>query len=119
MHNCLFFPSLTIFATIALFHHRIHGTKHTTIIRNVTGDIPAFLNELQAILQMPPPKKILNTYATGGTGSFRTNAARHGGGEAGRGVSNENPIRIRAGGTIELNGDWTKQVKRWLAGLGF
>eukprot|EP00956_Cyclotella_meneghiniana_P043088 scaffold252519_cov93-Cyclotella_meneghiniana.AAC.2 len=46
---------------------RIHGTKHTTIIRNVTGDIPAFLRELQAVLQMPPPKKILNTYDVGGT----------------------------------------------------
>ncbi|KAL7521419.1 hypothetical protein ACHAWX_006093 [Stephanocyclus meneghinianus] len=99
---------------------RIHGTKHTTIIRNVTGDIPAFLNELQAVIELPTPKKgILNTYATGGTGSFRGNSARHGGGEAGRGVSVENPIRIRAGGTIEVNGDWTREVKGWLAGLGF
>lgn len=82
--------------------------------------MPAFLHELQAVIELPTPKKgILNTYATGGTGSFRGNSARHGGGEAGRGVSVENPIRIRAGGTIEVNGDWTREVKGWLAGLGF
>jgi hypothetical protein len=86
----------------------------------VTGDLPAFLTELQSVLQLPPPKKgILNTYKTGGTGSHRPNAARHGGGEAGRGVSSENPIRIRAGGTVEVNGDWRREIKGWLAGLGF
>jgi hypothetical protein len=99
--------------------YSIHGTKHTTIIRNVTGDIPAFLDELQAVLKMPPPKKILNTYDIGGTGSYKSNASRHGGGEAGRGVNKENPIRIRAGGTIEVNGDVAKRIRQWLAGLGF
>ena len=99
--------------------NRIHGTKHTTIIRNVTGDIPTFLNELLSVLQLPQPKKILNTYDVGGTGSFKSNASRHGGGEAGRGVNNEYPIRIRAGNVIEVNGDRAKEVKRWLAGLGF
>lgn len=34
-------------------------------------------------------------------------------------MNNEYPIRIRAGNVIEVNGDRAKEVKRWLAGLGF
>jgi len=90
--------------------HRIHGTKHTTIIRNVAGDVPAFIDELRAVLKLPLGKKgILSSASTG----------KHGGGEAGRGVNSENPIRIRTGGAIEVNGDYAREVKRWLAGLGF
>lgn len=89
---------------------RIHGTKHTTIIRNLSGDIPAFLDELRAVLQLPIGKKGILTSASTGA---------HGGGEAGRGVNRENPIRIRTGGAIEVNGDHAREVKRWLAGLGF
>ncbi|KAL7543725.1 hypothetical protein ACHAXR_013007 [Thalassiosira sp. AJA248-18] len=89
---------------------RIHGTKHTTIIRNVAGDIPAFISELQAVLELSLGKKGILTSASTG---------KHGGGEAGRGVNKENPIRIRTGGAIEVNGDHAREVQRWLAGLGF
>ncbi|KAL7433188.1 hypothetical protein ACHAXH_004456 [Discostella pseudostelligera] len=89
---------------------RIHGTKHTTIVRNVKGDTNAFINELRAVLKLPQNKKgILTSASTRG----------HGGGTAGRGVNSENPIRIRTGGAIEVNGDYAREVKRWLAGLGF
>eukprot|EP00574_Skeletonema_japonicum_P004613 CAMPEP_0201722528 /NCGR_PEP_ID=MMETSP0593-20130828/6887_1 /ASSEMBLY_ACC=CAM_ASM_000672 /TAXON_ID=267983 /ORGANISM="Skeletonema japonicum, Strain CCMP2506" /LENGTH=228 /DNA_ID=CAMNT_0048213505 /DNA_START=63 /DNA_END=749 /DNA_ORIENTATION=- len=90
---------------------RVAGTKRTTIIRNVQGDIPAFLSELCAVLNLSIGKKkgILTSASTG----------KHGGGEAGRGVNSENPIRIRTGGAIEVNGDRAKEVKLWLAGLGF
>ena len=56
-----------------------------------------------------------------GTRGILTSASTgtHGGGEAGRGVNAENPIRIRTGGAIEVNGDYAREVKRWLAGLGF
>jgi hypothetical protein len=90
---------------------RVHGTKRTTIIRNVTGDIPAFLSELRVVLNLPMGKKGILTSAS--------SKGKHGGGEAGRGVNAENPIRIRTGGTIEVNGDRAREVKRWLAGLGF
>mmetsp|Transcript_28157 Transcript_28157/g.81402 ORF Transcript_28157/g.81402 Transcript_28157/m.81402 type:complete len:215 (+) Transcript_28157:51-695(+) len=33
---------------------RVHGTKHTTIIRKVTGDRDAFLAELRAVLRIDP-----------------------------------------------------------------
>lgn len=89
---------------------RVHGTKRTTLIRNVQGDIPAFLTELRAILKLPLGKKGVLTSASSG---------KHGGGEGGRGVNSDNPIRIRTGGVIEVNGDRAKEVKRWLAGLGF
>lgn len=89
---------------------RVHGTKRTTLIRNVQGDIPAFLTELRAILKLPLGKKGILTSASSG---------KHGGGEGGRGVNSDNPIRIRTGGVIEVNGDRAKEVKRWLAGLGF
>lgn len=95
--------------------YRIHGTKHTTIIRNVQGDISAFLTELRAVLALPLPKKGILTSMS----NINVSSPKHGGGEAGRGVNAENPIRIRAGNTIEVNGDWSREVKRWLAGLGF
>mmetsp|Transcript_20283 Transcript_20283/g.29003 ORF Transcript_20283/g.29003 Transcript_20283/m.29003 type:complete len:221 (-) Transcript_20283:2-664(-) len=89
---------------------RVAGTKRTTLIRNVQGDIPAFLSELCAVLNLSTGKKGILTSASTG---------KHGGGEAGRGVNAENPIRIRTGGAIEVNGDRAKEVKKWLAGLGF
>ena len=85
------FPSFVPWSEI---RHRIHGTKRTTLIRNISGSLPSFLTELTAVLQIPPPKKILYTHpptggltgaATNGTGSYKSNASRHGGGEAGRG----------------------------------
>lgn len=89
---------------------RVHGTKRTTLIRNVQGDIPAFLSELRAVLNLSEGKKGILTSASTG---------KHGGGEAGRGVNAENPIRIRTGGAIEVNGDRAREIKKWLAGLGF
>mmetsp|Transcript_12457 Transcript_12457/g.23033 ORF Transcript_12457/g.23033 Transcript_12457/m.23033 type:complete len:223 (+) Transcript_12457:65-733(+) len=89
---------------------RIHGTKHTTIIRNVAGDIPAFISELRAVLDLSLGKKGILTSASTG---------KHGGGEAGRGVNTANPIRIRTGGAIEVNGDRATEVRKWLTGLGF
>mmetsp|Transcript_5621 Transcript_5621/g.10262 ORF Transcript_5621/g.10262 Transcript_5621/m.10262 type:complete len:228 (-) Transcript_5621:237-920(-) len=89
---------------------RIHGTKHTTLIRGVTGDLPAFVSELMAVLHLSLGKKGILTSASTG---------KHGGGEAGRGVNRENPIRIRTGNVVEVNGDHAKEVKKWLAGLGF
>lgn len=89
---------------------RVHGTKRTTIIRNVSGDTPAFISELRAALNLPLGKKGILTSASTG---------KHGGGEAGRGVNKENPIRIRTGGAIEINGDRATEVKKWLSGLGF
>mmetsp|Transcript_23515 Transcript_23515/g.50316 ORF Transcript_23515/g.50316 Transcript_23515/m.50316 type:complete len:224 (+) Transcript_23515:181-852(+) len=89
---------------------RIHGTKQTTIIRNVSGNIPAFVTELRAVLSLPLGKKGVLTSASTG---------KHGGGEAGRGVNKQNPIRIRTGGAIEVNGDRALEVRIWLSGLGF
>ena len=65
---------------------RVHGTKHTTIIRKVAGDQDAFLSELRAVLGLDP---------------------------------RNDDIRIRAGGTIEVNGNRVREVKEWLGGLGF
>merc|ERR1719203_2455162 len=87
---------------------RIGGTKHTTIIRNVTGNAVSFITELQSVLSLPRGKKGILTSASTG---------QHGGGEAGRGVNSENPIRIRTGGAIEVNGDRATEVRKWLAGL--
>jgi len=89
---------------------RIGGTKRTTIVRNVSGDIISFISELQAVLNLPRGKKGILTSASTG---------KHGGGEAGRGVNSVNPIRIRTGGSIEVNGDRAIEVRKWLAGLGF
>eukprot|EP00569_Conticribra_weissflogii_P002252 CAMPEP_0171330808 /NCGR_PEP_ID=MMETSP0878-20121228/2255_1 /TAXON_ID=67004 /ORGANISM="Thalassiosira weissflogii, Strain CCMP1336" /LENGTH=247 /DNA_ID=CAMNT_0011831185 /DNA_START=63 /DNA_END=803 /DNA_ORIENTATION=+ len=37
---------------------RVHGTKRTTVIRNVTGDIPVFLTEMCGVLNLNVPKRI-------------------------------------------------------------
>ena len=67
---------------------RLGGTKHTTIIKKITGDKEIFLNELRAVL--------------------------------GIGVEDHDSIQIRASGaTIEVNGNRVREVKLWLAGLGF
>lgn len=65
---------------------------------------------MRAVLRLPLGKKGILTSASTGA---------HGGGEAGRGVNAENPIRIRTGGAIEVNGDYAREVRGWLAGLGF
>jgi hypothetical protein len=67
---------------------RIGGTKHTTIIKKVSGNKELFVNELRAVL--------------------------------GIGVDDQDSIRSRASGsTIEVNGNRVREVKMWLAGLGF
>ena len=33
---------------------RLGGTKHTTIVKKITGDKDAFLNELRAVLNISP-----------------------------------------------------------------
>jgi hypothetical protein len=71
---------------------RHDGTKTMTHIRKVTGDRAAFLRELRAALQMHPPASGNPRYDT---------------------------IRIREGGTIEVDGHYVREIKLWLAGLGF
>ena len=62
----------------------------TTRIKKVSGDQEIFLSELRSVLQMPAPQN-----------------------------PKDDPIRIRTGGTIEVKGNRVKEVKYWLAGLGF
>mmetsp|Transcript_127247 Transcript_127247/g.189677 ORF Transcript_127247/g.189677 Transcript_127247/m.189677 type:complete len:184 (+) Transcript_127247:168-719(+) len=69
---------------------RKDGAKVTTRIKKVTGDRDAFLNELRSVLQIPIVKN-----------------------------PKDDTVRIRTGGTIELKGNRTREVKEWLAGLGF
>lgn len=71
--------------------YRVGGTKSTTIIRKVSGDLDTFLTELRAVLQLPVPKN-----------------------------AKDDKIRLRASGTtIEVDGNHVPEVKSWLAGLGF
>ena len=70
--------------------NRKDGARITTRIKKVSGDRDIFLNELRATLQIPIPKN-----------------------------PREDTIRIRTGGTIEIKGNRTLEVKKWLAALGF
>jgi len=72
--------------------NRKDGTKATTRIRKVTGDQAVFLNELRCVLNLPAPKN---------------------------GNPRDDAMRIRVGGTIEVEGNHVREVKEWLAGLGF
>ena len=67
-----------------------NGTRVTTRIKRVSGDRAVFLEELRAVLGIPEMKN-----------------------------PNDDAIRIRAGGTIEINGNHVRAVKEWLQGLGF
>mmetsp|Transcript_28480 Transcript_28480/g.40088 ORF Transcript_28480/g.40088 Transcript_28480/m.40088 type:complete len:225 (+) Transcript_28480:166-840(+) len=71
---------------------RLNGYKVTTRVKKISGDRDLFLQELRATLQLPEPKNKNPRY---------------------------DPIRIRAGGTIEIKGNHVREVKKWLAGLGF
>jgi len=75
-----------------LYNNSKDGSKITTRIKKVTGDRDLFIRELRSVLALPPPKN----------GDSRLDA-----------------IRIRVGGTIEVKGNRTREVKLWLAGLGF
>lgn len=68
---------------------RSHGSKKLTIVRKVSGDHQAFVREVAATLGMTSDDM-------------------------------EKKIRIKSGGsTIEIDGRWSKDVRSWLAGLGF
>lgn len=62
----------------------------TTRIKKVAGDTEAFMTELRAILQIPVPRN-----------------------------PRDDTVRVRTGGTIEVKGNRVREVKHWLAGLGF
>ena len=66
------------------------GTKVTTRIKKIGGDREAFLRELRSVLELPKPKN-----------------------------PREDPIRVRVGGTVEVDGNRSREVREWLAGLGF
>jgi Mitochondrial large subunit ribosomal protein (Img2) len=76
---------------VPVFGNRKDGSG-TTRIKKVTGNRDAFIRELRAVLNLPPP----------------INASQR-----------LDPIRIRVGGTIEVKGNRTRDIKGWLAGLGF
>ena len=73
-------------------HHSKDGSRATTRVKKVTGDRDLFIQELRSVLALPPPKN---------------------------GDSRLDPIRVRVGGTIEVKGNRTGDITRWLAGLGF
>jgi Mitochondrial large subunit ribosomal protein (Img2) len=63
-----------------------------TRIKKVTGSTDLFLQELRSVLNLPAPANGLASYDS---------------------------IRIRTGGTIEIKGHRAREVREWLAGLGF
>jgi Mitochondrial large subunit ribosomal protein (Img2) len=69
---------------------RKDGARVTTRIKKVSGDQEAFLSELRAELKIPLPKN-----------------------------SQDDTVRTRTGGTIEVKGNRVREVKEWLAALGF
>ena len=69
---------------------RKDGTKATTLVKRIAGDADSFIDELRAVLEIPEPKN-----------------------------PNDDVIRYRTGGTIEIDGNRVREVKQWLAGLGF
>lgn len=70
--------------------YRKDGTKCTTRIRKVEGNCDAFIKEIRRVLKIPLP------------------------------TTNEGDcIRVRTGGTVEIKGNRVREVKEWLAGLGF
>lgn len=75
---------------IYTFTCRKDGTKATTRIRKVGGDMNLFLKELRACLEIPEPKN-----------------------------PRDDKIRVRVGGTIEVDGNYVRDIKTWLTGLGF
>lgn len=72
------------------FPYSKDGTLTTTRIKKVKGDQEAFIQELRAALHIPIPHN-----------------------------PKDDPIRVRAGGHIEIRGNYVRPVRTWLAGLGF
>jgi hypothetical protein len=56
----------------------------------VNGNVDLFIEELRANLQIPQPRN-----------------------------PRDDNIRVRVGGTIEVDGNRVRDVKEWLTGLGF
>lgn len=75
---------------ILLYSSSKDGTKATTRIKKIHGDTSVFVKELRAVLEIPQPKN-----------------------------PRDDKIQIRAGGTIEVDGNYVRDVKEWLTGLGF
>jgi hypothetical protein len=70
--------------------NRKDGTLTVTLIKKIEGDREKFMKELRAVLQITTPKN-----------------------------PKEDVIRERTGGAIEVRGNHVRQVREWLAGLGF
>ena len=80
---------------------RKDGTKVTTLIKRISGNKDIFVQELCANLRLPLPLKKNN----------KNNNNKHKHGQI---------LQWKAGGTIlEVQGNYTKDIKLWLAGLGF
>lgn len=72
-------------------NNRKDGSKATTLIKRVSGDRDMFLSELRTVLDLPQPYN-----------------------------PKDDQLRARAGGnTVEIDGNRVREVKQWLAGLGF
>jgi hypothetical protein len=94
-------------------HGRNDGTKVTTRIKKIQGNLPEFIRELQAVLYQhlsmraaenagpppPSPHPLLQLPLA---------------------LVRIPPIRIRAhGDVVEVDGNHVRTIKTWLAGLGF
>lgn len=82
----------SVLCTVATISRRKDGTKATTRVRKVSGNVEVFLRELRSVLGIPPPLP---------------------------GKNLDDPVRVRTGGTIEVQGNRVREIKDWLAGLGF
>ena len=71
--------------------NRKDKTKTTTLIRRVSGDVDGLVKELRSVLQLPHRLP----------------------------YSNADPIKVRTGPSIEIQGNRVRDVKQWLTGLGF
>lgn len=80
-------PPLTHMSRVILGmvgYHRKDGTKATTQIRRISGDVPTMTQEMCAALKLSP-----------------------------------DVIRVRNGRTVEVDGHHVREIKHWLASLGF
>merc|ERR1712238_380784 len=91
---------------------RIGGSKVTTLVRRVTGDRDEFIRELRVILNMSPTSRLPSSSIPSSSLSNASLPSPN----RGRGDG----IRYRAHGTVfEVDGNRTREIKTWLAGLGF
>ena len=71
---------------------RKDGTKVVTRIKNISGDIDKFVQELRIVLSLPQPANQLQSY---------------------------DYVRLRAGNMIEIQGHRASELRTWLGQLGF